>query len=343
MDVALSPYHLTTREPCAMAALLLADRVVTILPTPAPSPEEGEGESREALARAIAHSPRYHRVLNSWLELSPLFGQGVIESLHNRQDPVADARAAAARIDVDRRFTPLRSFVHDDELTSTDDALDAFCADLLKGGPDPGLSLPTVAGLDAFASRHGLMVIRSGPMPLRGGQGVNAGSLAQQAEARIGRTLLTFGLPILTQASPRTLLNAREAMRPELLALRKVIDQACAGHANGATPAALATSARAAATACAKAFRVHIGPKVDRDDDTRKRITEAFVSVQLRQVPVDSALIAALAAVGAVDSCGGVSSGGGGVSGAAGQLPIQPNSTARLHTLVITPTNVTLH
>lgn len=339
MDVALSPYHLTTREPCAMAALLLADRVVTILPTPAPSPEEGAGESREALARAVAHSPRYHRVLNAWLDLAPLFGQGLIESLHNREDPVADARAAASRIDADRRFTPLRSFVYDDELTSTDDALDAFCADLLKGGPDPGLTLPTVAGLDAFASRHALIVMRAGPAPLRGGQGVNAGSLAQQAEARLGRTLLTFGLPILTQASPRTLLNARDALRPELVTLRKVIDQACASPASGAAPAALAASARAAATAFAKAFRVHIGPKVDRDDDARKRITEAFVSVQLRQVPVDAALIAALAAVGAVDSGAGAGSG----STAGTPLPIEPGSAARLHTLVITPTNVTLH
>ena len=34
MLIAVSPYHMTTREPAAMAALLLASRVVTILPTP---------------------------------------------------------------------------------------------------------------------------------------------------------------------------------------------------------------------------------------------------------------------------------------------------------------------
>ena len=47
----VSPYHLTTREAPALAALLFADRVVTIRPTPL------GGESRSEVCRAMDLAP----------------------------------------------------------------------------------------------------------------------------------------------------------------------------------------------------------------------------------------------------------------------------------------------
>jgi hypothetical protein len=60
MLIVASPYHLTTREPAAMAALLLARQVVTLLPTPL----EGAGSSREAMAAARC-VPTYRALVES--------------------------------------------------------------------------------------------------------------------------------------------------------------------------------------------------------------------------------------------------------------------------------------
>lgn len=334
MDLALSPYHLTTLEPAAMSAFLLARRVVTILPVPP------GGETRPALRAAMSHCPRYRRLLTSWLELAPLFDAGVITTLADGHDAMLDARAASARIDSVRVYEPLRALLHDDAIATTDDALDAFSADLLKGGPDPGLALPVVAGLDALAARMGLIAVRAGPTPARNGQA--PGSLAQQAEAQLGRTLLTLGLPILSQASARTILRARLALAQPLQALHRAIDAVIRASTSAPTQqtpiaAPLISAARAAGLAYTQAFQTHAAGQVNKDDDRRKRVTEIFASVQLRAVPAESALIAALSAA--------TRAGTPPVRGTPQRPPSTsaPNTTpAQLFTLVVAPTTITL-
>jgi hypothetical protein len=39
-------------------------------------------------------------------------------------------------------------------------------ADLLKGGPDPAITVPLAAGIDQFAMRHGAAVARSSPFSI---------------------------------------------------------------------------------------------------------------------------------------------------------------------------------
>lgn len=75
MDLALSPYDLTLLDPAALAACLLGERVATFLPVPA------AGLDREQVATALATSPRYARLLESWRWSVPLWREGVISSL----------------------------------------------------------------------------------------------------------------------------------------------------------------------------------------------------------------------------------------------------------------------
>jgi hypothetical protein len=62
MLVAVSPYHLTTREPAAIAALLLADRVVTLLP----------GPDRRGAELAAERLPHYLDFVLTWEWSVPL-------------------------------------------------------------------------------------------------------------------------------------------------------------------------------------------------------------------------------------------------------------------------------
>lgn len=314
LRMALSPYHLTTLEVGAMAALQLGDEVITCLPTPP------KGESREALAEAVAHSPRYRRVLDGWSALAPLWESGVLRSLasgpldpgpsnHNDLehgidpadiDPWPRVLAASQRLVDEASWSAIRPFAHAEAFASGDEPLDALCADLLKGGPDPGLALPITAGLDAFARAHGLVVVRSigaarsARDPLRAGPTGSIGSpgsLAQQAEARLATPLLSVGLPLLTQASASTIMLAREALREPREALARAL-LAAPNHSQSAA------AARAAATTYAAAFRERLAGLIGRDDDHRARVVAGFASLHLREVPPDAALLAAVMAIG---------------------------------------------
>ena len=57
-----------------MAALVLADRVVTLVPQPA------AGVSRADVRAAVRNSPRYLRLMESWRWSSPLWNCGLISS-----------------------------------------------------------------------------------------------------------------------------------------------------------------------------------------------------------------------------------------------------------------------
>jgi hypothetical protein len=284
----LSPYHLTTREMTAMAALLLAGRVYTMMPVPL------QGETVDAVREAIDHAPRYRRLLNNWLLLAPLFNAGVISTLCTGEDPAADVRRAAERIGHEQAWEPLRQFAHGDLFDDADHYLDTLSADLLKGGPDPGVALPACAGLDAFAAQHDLPVFRTGHTAangVRGGAGGGSGSLAQQVEARLGEPLFSVGLPVLKQAGARAIASARAVLKTELTALRDAVDAATL-H-----PGAVSAQAvRRAGSAYSTAFKRELGAKLNRDDEGGRRLMPGFVSLSARRVPLDAALISSIAA-----------------------------------------------
>jgi hypothetical protein len=206
MRVVVSPYHLTTREPPVMAALLLAERVATLVPAPF------SDRSRHAVESAARRSPRYLGLMESWRWSMPLWTCGLVAGDIDDDDASDDVRAAWERVARDDALRGLRPLMRESLFEDEARYLDAVAHDVLRGGPDPGVSVPVAAGLDALAARHGWLVARAEPV-----------SVAQRAEAALGARVFSVAVPVLVQAGAERLLSAREQLTPELLALRAAL------------------------------------------------------------------------------------------------------------------------
>jgi hypothetical protein len=301
MRVAVSPYHLTTREPAATAALLLGSSVVTMLPSPGAGDggEEGQGHGRahcRSLAEAAALSvPRYLDFMQSWRWSVPLWNAGVIGAACRGEEIARDVRTVCDQIAADDRLRSLRAFTRPELLESGERYLDAVARDVLKGGPDPGICVPVAAGVDRFAGRHGLFVFRSDPS-----------SIAQKAEARMGQKVFSVAIPVLLQASAERYLLARDLLEPQLDDLRAAMtglaDLALAGETNGhVAPAQIAL--QKASRAYAAAFedlrpQLTSGPRSDDEDDIR--IIDGTVIITGMLMPSDAALTSSIAAMRAL-------------------------------------------
>ena len=272
MIVALSPYHLTTREPPAMASLLLAERVVTLVPA---APEEVGGDERARFERAVRTVRPYHTLLDSWRWCEELWRAGVITSTHDGMDPAAEVRAEFERL-ASGAHAALEPIVARGIETDPWGMLGAIAKDLLRGGPDPAISLPVAAGLDAFAARMGLICARSAPA-----------SLAQRLEEGMGMRLAGFTAPILVQAEGERLLEAREALAGPIDRVRARVAAVCAGE-SGAL-AALRDVTHAYATAFEE-IRSHL---TRCDDPMDLRVVVRTVSISLVGLPADCVLRAA--------------------------------------------------
>lgn len=312
LSLALSPYHLATREPPAMAALILADHVVTLLPQPA------EGSSRKAVGAAVIESPHYFRLMESWRWSSPLWTGGVISSGFNDDAPDAELPGVYQSIAEDDDLASLRPLTRGAEQRAAESAakaLDFIAADLLRGGPDPGINIPICAALDRFALKHNLSAVRSG-----------IASIAQRAEARMGTRLFSIAVPILARAGGGRIQLLRHDLHAELGALRNAIEQALAAASEQISAPALAnridTLHRAAETYTA-AFTQWAVQGATGDDENAERVTTGYVSLTAMSVPADAILRSSRAAIRALAPTG------------RGQSIEAPSSTERLHTLVV--------
>lgn len=207
--ILISPYHLTTREPPAMAALLLAERVVTFLPAPRAA------ATLDDLRNATRASPAYRDFMESWRWMVPLWERGVVISGLDGQDARSDLLDAVAMIEADDRYKHLRRFMQPGLFDREDRFLQAFARDLLRGGPDPALSVPLAIALDAFAARHDLIVARASPT-----------SIAQRAESGMGEPVFRIAVPVLMQAPAETILLARDLLAKPLDDLRNAMTDA---------------------------------------------------------------------------------------------------------------------
>lgn len=279
--MAVSPYHLTTREAPAVAALQLAESVVTLLPAPA------TGRTREDVETAVRKSPRYLRMLDSWRWTMPLWHEGVITSAHAEQEIADDLRLSYDRIGADDDFAPLRPLTRHASDAKPEHFLDLLSGDILKGGPDPGLNIPVSAAIDGFACRHDLVVARAA-----------ATSIAQRAETRLGTRAFGVAVPVLLHASARLILRVRDELSDELNELRGAISGACKTAAdcdrldeNSSTRLTLAARRY---TAAFEKLRARLEGK---DDDEGVRITTGYVSLVGMVLPIDVAMRSGLAAV----------------------------------------------
>lgn len=268
MNILLSPYLLTTREAPAMAALLLGERVVTL--RPAPQRYAGASDLRDA-ART---SPSFLGLMESWRWSMPLWTGGVVVPAWTGADPAAAVAMAAAEIEDDEQLAPLHAFMHAGLFERPDEFLERIARDILKGGPDPGLTIPVHAGLDAFAASRGLVVARA-----------SASSLAQRAEEQLMEPLSRVVVPVLTQASAEALIAAREILGPRLASLRTAMLQG-----GGALADAAGSYARAFDGALASIR------SATPDDDVR--VTHGAASLSLVRMPRGAVVHSSLTAAG---------------------------------------------
>lgn len=253
MLILVSPYHLTTREPPAMVAMLLAERVVTFMPAPRAA------ATLDDLRRATQTSPAYRAFLESWRWMVPLWESGVVVSGLDGCDARQDLLDAVALIETDQRYEPLRRFMQPGVYEREDRFLQAIARDLLRGGPDPALSVPVAVGLDAFAARHDLVVARASPS-----------SVAQRVESSMGEPIFRVAIPVLMQAPAQTLITARDLLAGPLDALR---DALTAGFDPHSLPPGEAASAYARAfEACTADILASSDP-----DDVRCVVSTALI------------------------------------------------------------------
>lgn len=366
MNLLVSPYHVTSRELPMMAGALLGSRLVTYLPTPA-------RVDRAGVRAALHASPRYLRLLESWRWAAPLFREGVVASLDERAvgedngDAAARVRAAAERMEGEEAVSELRPYCHADVYKDETSYLEGVSGDVLKGGPDPGVSVPMASGLDAFARAHGLMALRSGeagfvrtpgaPSRRSGAPGasvVMTSSLAQRAESALGRTVFSVAAPVMIESSAMTILELREELSQDLDSLRGAVDEAvkmdrqenagaraAGGMQGGKSDSAMISGpVRQAASEYARAFTIATRGMDGRDDDSGRRMVVGQAMIVCRALPADAAFISSVAAIrqakarfagaGGAGSGGKTGSRGGGVGTGVG---VRDAATARGETL----------
>jgi hypothetical protein len=283
LHIAVSPYHLATRESAAMAALVLGSRVVTLLPHPA------GGTSRDAVFEAIDRSPRYLRLLEAWRWSGPLWRAGIVSAESGGDAACSGLDSVYDDIRADSSLVDLRPLTREIDRLRDENAaryLDAMSNDLLRGGPDPGISIPINAALERFCARHNMVMAR-GPVS----------SVAQRAEARLGQKVFSLGVPVLLQAGGGTLLALREDLEEPLDDLRAAMVAVLNDPGQ-----ARSRNLQQAAGAYAAEFADWVDAGLARgdDDDTGKRIVAGFAGLTCMEMPTDSVLSSSRAAVRSV-------------------------------------------
>lgn len=281
--IVLSPYHLTTREPVALASLLLATEVITLLPG-----RLGGGsrtQMREAKS-AAERTPQFRELVQSWAWTEPLWRAGIVSGDFEGEDAIEDVRTAAHAVIRDERFAVLRPLMREDVFTDETHYLRAIASDLMKAGPDPAVSLPVAAGLDRFAGRHHLFAARSG-----------ASSVAQQAEAKLGRMIGSIVVPVFVQAAADRILHAREVLQDELDELRAALEDLAESVDAGEDPAEMMIAVTAAATAYAAAFEARRSEIFSLSDEDDVRAVEGSVVVSVMRLPGDAVMQSSLSAI----------------------------------------------
>ncbi|MFI4916832.1 MAG: hypothetical protein ACIAS6_10055 [Phycisphaerales bacterium JB060] len=283
MDALVSPYHFTTREAPVMAAALLADQVYTLLPSP-------QGVSPTAARSAADRVPEYLDMIRSWRWSQPLWEAGVVRpSVDTLTNPAAEMASAWRRLTTDPACAALGPLMRLDLFGSEDDYLQAVALDVLRAGPDPGVSVPVMLGLDRYAARHALTVVRPEPC-----------SVVQKAEQRLSQSRNRFALvvPVLLQADADSIVIARDMLEPELEALRAAMDAAVdalnlapvRGQGPGPERDAWTRRAREAAARYADAFDANLPEIAACQDEDAPALIRGLVSVTLSTLPVDVVL-----------------------------------------------------
>lgn len=278
MIVVVSPYHLTTREAPAMAALLLADWVVTLVPAPSAA---GAGAAR----RAAAEAPAFRRFVESWEWATPLWKARVIRGEIEGDDPAGEVPCVAREIVEGAELVALRPLMRDGVFDDERAYLQAVGADVTKGGPDPAITVPVASALDRFATRHRVVVARA-----------PAASLVQRAEDALASKVFAIGVPVLLRASAARVLHAREVLQEPLHELREAIDSVVDAAYDGGRDAMDGGELQHAARAYAVAFEHSHEDVLEGAEDDDERVVVGTVAIHGTLLPGDAVLRASVEA-----------------------------------------------
>lgn len=257
-----------------MASLLLADRVVTL----APAPQSGGVAGAKMAAKGTTN---YRQFMETWRWCAPLFESGLIVPGLGPDGPAEDMREIARRISEDDSFSSLRPLMKEGLFEDDSSYLGALSSDLLKGGPDPAVTVPMMAGLDRFAARNGYLVARSEPV-----------SHAQRAESRFASEIFSTAVPILEQATAERIIETRELLTTPLRELRETLNHACKdGSATASSKLASAAATYAHAFEGASE-RITLAGK---DDDCR--VVIGYAAISAVSMPQDAVLRSSLSVV----------------------------------------------
>lgn len=266
-----------------MASLLLASRVITMMPVPMSGTSAGDVRS------AVAETPAYLKFMDSWRWSLDLWRDGAIVSTHQGEDAADEMAAVCEKIDRDQHYLPLRPMLRRSLFDDDRSYLRALANDLLRGGPDPGISVPVAAALDRFSTRHAIAVARSAPV-----------SIAQRAEAQLGRRVIGTAVPVLIQADGSAILRARELLESSLTDLRRVMGsmvQDFNASDSAWTPGNLASGElNSAASEYTEQFSRLREDLLDCDQDD-VRCVEGTVAISVVVLPGDAVLRSSLTAL----------------------------------------------
>ncbi len=276
LTLILSPYDLSARSPAAMAALLLADHAVTLRPTPF------EGTSRAAVADAVDASPRYLRFMESWRWTGPLWrGDPVLSAHHRDAEPFEEIRRVASLVEDDPALAVLRPLVESTLFHDGSAYLDAVSRDLLGGG-DPGVGIPLRAGLERFAARHALPIVRC-----------SAGSMTDKLGLSLAKPVAKIDLPLMLDAGGEDLVALRTVLARDLRALRRQLRRLLSGDADAVADVVnAAREFESRFRALAGDFEPHRG-----GEPSRRPARPAMVSLTIALYPSDTTLRSASAAM----------------------------------------------
>ncbi len=282
MRFVISPYHLTRRDPAAMAAMLLARDVVTLLPTTRESTT-----AREAFSKA-GRVQTFREFMRAWAWSEPLWINGVVTPAHSRHSPLDELLSVGNKITSDPTLEPLRRFTPDQFYEDDERFVGALAADLLKGGADPGVCVAVAAAMDRFAARHALTAVR----------GI-ANSLVERRELRESISGGSMIVPIFVQASAQRILHAREVLSDVLQAWWDADEVA---HLENASPWALPapmrlTSTRQQVAAYAAAFEARRDELFEGASDDDVRAIEGAATVTWLTFRSDNSLRCSLDAM----------------------------------------------
>ena len=212
----VSPYLVSAKDPALIVGAQFASGLVTLMPVP------DSGESLDDVRAAATASRSYDRLLQSWSWAMPLFHAGLLGSVHDGLDPLDHVRACVARLNAEGT---MRGLLNDRFLGESSDAsLEAVASDILKGGSDPGVSVPVCSGLDEFAAGLELWSLR--------GEG---GGISQRTELERASARFRVAVPCLVRAHAERLIEARAELDPWLAEVREAMD---AGDVSGTRAAA---------------------------------------------------------------------------------------------------------